>query len=67
METKPEGEEGVDFVSEVGLPEAKLSPTANPLVYQDRRTGELYYLQEPRNPFSLPKLIKLNNTRQRRQ
>jgi len=53
-------------ITEEELPKANLSPTANPYVYLDKDTGELYYLYTSPTDFQQePRLIKLNQTKDR--
>lgn len=69
-----EKEKEFEGLAEPELVKANLSPTANPSIFQDKETGELYYFDENHRTgwasanadytYREPKLVKLNNTRE---
>lgn len=59
METNEENKENAEYFVEE-LPKAKLSPTSNPLVFLEKDTGTLYYL-EGSVPYREAHLVKLND------
>ncbi len=52
--------------SEGNLPKANLSPTANPLIFLDKETGEIYFLENSSGHDSRtgPYLRKLNDRKE---
>jgi len=57
--------ESVDYYFEQLLPKCSLSPTANPNVFLDKETGELFYLYiSPQDFGQDPKLVQLNKKRE---